>query len=720
KRFSLEGCESAIVALDTIINEAAANGGEEVVIGMAHRGRLNVLANIMGKTYAQIFNEFEGNISPDEADGDGDVKYHLGFSSQITATNGKSVYLKLAPNPSHLEAVGPVVTGFTRAKADNLYGNNYDAILPILIHGDAALAGQGVVYETIQMSKLAAYQVGGTIHVVINNQVGFTTDFTEARSSTYSTGVARVVDAPVFHVNGDDPEAVLYCCELALRYRQEFNSDVFIDIVGYRRYGHNEGDDPEFTQPEMYKNIKNHPNTRELYVQTLVQRGDLEKRLADEMEDAFRAHLQERLDEVRENKLDYTYQEVEQAWRQLKFTNRSEDFEQSPITGTTKDKVELILDKLVELPDDFQPIRKVKRLFKNLVQARASNAYDWGMGELLAYGTLLLEGHNVRMSGQDVRRGTFSHRHAVLNDAETYGKEYNRLAHLSKNQGEFRIFNSHLSEYAVLGFEYGYAMADPNDLVLWEAQFGDFCNGAQIVYDQFISAAESKWRRMNGLVCLLPHGYEGQGPEHSSARLERFLQLCAEFNMTVANVTQPANFFHLLRRQLARPFRKPLIVMTPKSLLRHPECVSPQEDFIGDTRFRELIDDPTVGPRSGAKIKRLLLCSGKIYFDLAAYKRENKRDEVAIVRLEQLYPLPAQQLNFIFKRYVKASDILWVQEEPSNMGAWQYIHAMRLNADVHLPRDLGYVSRKSSASPATGYKWVHDKEQQELVERAFT
>lgn len=721
KRFSLEGGESAIVAIDAIINQAAETNAKEIVIGMAHRGRLNVLANIMGKTYRQIFQEFEGTVLPDneEREGDGDVKYHLGFSSLVEATNGNKLHLKLAPNPSHLEAVAPVVEGFARAKADNLYDNDYDAIVPIVIHGDAAVAGQGVVFETVQMSELEAYKTGGTVHIVINNQVGFTTDWTEARTSIYSTGVARVVNAPVFHVNGDDPEAVLYVCELALQFRQEFNTDVFIDIVGYRRHGHNEGDDPEFTQPEMYKNIKQHPNTREIYVRQLVERGDIDQATADKLEENFRQLLQERLDDVRENKLKYEYQEAEQIWRQLKRTTDPADFKVSPVTATTAEQVEYILDKLGELPEDFKPLRKVNRLFKNLAKARKENKYDWAMGELLAYGTLLMAGHNVRMSGQDVRRGTFSHRHAVFNDAETHGKRYNRLSTLSDDQGEFRIYNSHLSEYAVLGFEFGYSMASPNDLVLWEAQFGDFANGAQIMFDQFLSAAESKWQRMSGLICLLPHGYTGQGPEHSSARLERFLQLCAEFNMTVANVTLPANYFHLLRRQLMRPFRKPLIVMSPKSLLRHPQCVSPQADFLDDNRFQELLDDPTISKRGNTKVKRLLLCSGKVYYDLAAYKAEHKRNDVAIVRLEQLYPLPVEQLNYIFKRYNKAEDIMWVQEEPSNMGAWQYIHSMRLSDEVHLPKDMGFVSRKSSASPASGFKFIHDQEQAGLIKRAF-
>ncbi len=718
KRFSLEGGESAIVALDGIINEAAADKVQEIIIGMAHRGRLNVLANIMGKTYEQIFNEFEGTAVPDMSFGDGDVKYHLGFSSQVDTTSGKNVHLKLAPNPSHLEAVNPVVEGFARAKADILYDSEYDAILPILIHGDAAVAGQGVVFETVQMSQLPGYYTGGTIHLVINNQIGFTTNWDEARSSVYSTGVAAVVGAPVFHVNGDDPEAVLHVCEMAVQYRQEFNTDVFIDMVCYRRHGHNEGDDPEFTQPEMYKFIKSHVNPREIYSKELIERGDLEAKLADEMEKSFWGLLQDRLDDVRENPLPYTYQEPEEQWRKLRKTADPKDFVVSPETGVDAKMVKFVLDKLTTLPEGFTPLRKVQRLFKNIDKARQANKLDWGLGELLAYGTLLMEGRNIRMSGQDVKRGTFSHRHVIMRDSKNY-ETFNRLSQLSEEQGDFRIYNSLLSEFAVLGFEFGYSLATPDDLVVWEAQFGDFANGAQTMFDQFISSSESKWQRMSGVIALLPHGYEGQGPEHSSARLERFLQLCGEFNMTVANVTMPANFFHLLRRQLAREFRKPLIVMSPKSGLRHPMAVSPVEDFHEGTRFQELLDDPTVGSRSGGKVKRLLLCSGKVYFDLQAYKQENDRNDVAVVRLEQLYPLPAKQLNDVFKKYSKATDVVWVQEEPANMGAWQYINSMRFNPAVNLPDDLNFVARKTSASPATGFKKIHDKEQASLVRRAF-
>ncbi|TXB67580.1 2-oxoglutarate dehydrogenase E1 component [Phaeodactylibacter luteus] len=717
KRFSLEGGENTIVALDGLINKGAELGVKEFLVGMAHRGRLNVLANVMGKTYAQIFNEFEGTAVPDLSFGDGDVKYHLGFSSQVETPSGNTVHLKLVPNPSHLESVNPVVEGFARAKADILYNSDYDSVLPILIHGDAALAGQGVTYETVQMSKLAGYYTGGTIHFVINNQVGFTTDFDDARSSTYSTGVANVVQAPVFHVNGDDPEAVLFATQFAIEYRQKFNNDVFIDMVCYRRHGHNEGDDPKFTQPEMYKIINNHPDPREVYNQKLIQRGDVDQKLAEEMEDSFWKLLQDRLDEVREHPLPYEYQEPEQAWRELTKTSDPKDFEESPETGVDRKLIDELISHLMNFPEGFTPLSKVNRLLKGKRKLLEDNQLDWAMGELLAYGTILAEGKDVRMSGQDVRRGTFSHRHAVVHDGKTF-EPLNRLDGISDNQGKFRIFNSLLSEFAVLGFEYGYSLASPDSLILWEAQFGDFYNGAQTIVDQYITAAESKWQRMSGLVMLLPHGYEGQGPEHSSARLERFLQACAEFNITVANVTKPANFFHLLRRQLARPFRKPLVVMSPKSLLRHPLCVSDIAEFETGNRFQEVLDDPEVGPRSGKKVKRLLLCSGKIYYDLLQKKQDDKRDDVAIVRMEQLYPLPAKQLKAVFERYPNA-EAFWVQEEPSNMGAWQYINSIFINKEIDIDVELKHIARKSSASTATGFKAVHDQQQERIVKLAF-
>ena len=711
KRFSLEGGEGAIAALDGMINHGATHGVEEVVIGMAHRGRLNVLANIMGKTYEHIFNEFEGTAVPDQSFGDGDVKYHLGYSSQVDTPGGQSVQLKLVPNPSHLESVDPVVEGFARAKADILYNSDYDKILPILIHGDAAIAGQGVVYETVQMSQLEGYYTGGTMHFVINNQVGFTTDFDDARSSTYSTGVANVVQAPVLHVNGDDPEALLFAVEFAVEYRQKFNNDVFIDMVCYRRHGHNEGDDPKFTQPEMYEIINNHSDPREIYSRELIDRGDVDKELAEKMEDEFWSLLQDRLDEVKEKPLPYEYQEPEQAWRQLKKTTEASDYDESPVTALTEDMRDHLIDHIGNMPEDLKPLSKVKRLFKGKKKLLDDNKLDWALGELMAYGSILAEGKDVRMSGQDVRRGTFSHRHALLYDNETF-QPINRLDSIAEGQGKFHIYNSLLSEFAVLGFEYGYSLATPDSLIIWEAQFGDFYNGAQTIVDQYITAAESKWQRMSGLVMLLPHGYEGQGPEHSSARLERFLQQCAEFNITVANCTTPANFFHLLRRQLARPFRKPLVHMSPKSLLRHPLCVSSPEEFSGKTRFQEVIDDPEVGPRSGKKIRRAVFCSGKIYYDLLQEKMDQGHDDVAVIRLEQLYPLPKKQLDALMKKYEKA-DKIWVQEEPSNMGPWRYLEIMYPEANFE------EITRKASASPATGFKKKHDDTQDAIVKAAF-
>jgi len=707
KRFSLEGGETTIAALDAVISAAGSDGVKEVLIGMAHRGRLNVLANIMGKTYEHIFNEFEGTAVPDMSYGDGDVKYHLGYSSQVKTLDDRTVDLKLAPNPSHLESVDPVLEGFARAKADILYDSDYDKILPILIHGDAAVAGQGVVYETVQMSKLDGYYTGGTLHYVINNQVGFTTDFEDARSSTYCTAAASLVQAPVFHINGDDPEAVIWAAELAIEYRQKFNNDVFIDMVCYRKHGHNEGDDPKFTQPQMYKSISKHKNPREIYVERLIARGDVDEALANQMEESYWADLQEKLDYVKETPLPYNYQKPEEAWRKLKKNAKISDLK-TVKTSVTKKVVDQVVDKLINLPEGFNPLSKVERLQRGARKLIDNQKIDWAFGELIAYGSILLEGKNVRMSGQDVKRGTFSHRHAVLRDSKTY-QEYNRLSKLSEGQGEYMIYNSLLSEFAVLGFEYGYSLASPDSLVIWEAQFGDFYNGAQTIVDQYISAAESKWQRMSGLVMLLPHGYAGQGPEHSSARVERFLQSCADFNMIVVNVTTPANFFHLLRRQLALPFRKPLVVMSPKSLLRHPKCVSDISELIGKHTFVEMIDDKDA---VASKVKRLILCTGKVYYDLLAKKEADNREDVALVRIEQLHPFPEAQVQKVIAKYKKA-DLRWVQEEPANMGYWDYILRYLRRSPIEL------ISRPSSASPATGYKKVHDAQQQDLIDAAF-
>ena len=709
KRFSLEGGETTIAALDAIINTSAGNDVQEVVIGMAHRGRLNVLANIMGKTYEQIFSEFEGTAKLDQTMGSGDVKYHMGYGSEVQTMNDKTVHLKLMPNPSHLEAVDPVVVGFSRAKADVMYHSEYDKILPILIHGDASIAGQGIVYEVLQMSYLRGYYTGGTVHFVINNQIGFTTDFDDARSSDYCTSLAASIQAPVFHVNGDDPEAVVKCAEIATLFRQQFHNDVFIDMVCYRRHGHNEGDDPKFTQPQMYALIEKHPNPREVYVKYLLEHGEEDAQtLAKEMEKKFWADLQERLDEVKQNPLPYRYQPPELEWKKLRRAN-VEDFDQSPVTAISQENFKKIFDALMKWPDDFKPLKKVEKIIQDKIKLfQTENKVDWATGELMAYGSLLAEGKDVRMSGQDVRRGTFSHRHAILRDEEN-NKSYNRLGRIEGATGRFRIYNSLLSEYGVLGFEYGYAMANPNALVLWEAQFGDFGNGAQTMIDQFIVAGEQKWNRMNGVTLLLPHGYEGQGPEHSSARMERFLQMCAELNMVVTNITTASNFFHALRRQIAWPFRKPLINFSPKANLRHPGSYSVLNEF-SEGGFKEVIDDAFA---DDSKVKKVLFCSGKIYFDLAEKQQKEDVKDTAIVRIEQLYPLPLKQLDALYKKYNKAT-WFWVQEEPLNMGAASF-----LKMNLH-SINFGVISRQPSASTATGYNKVHVQEQAEIIETAFS
>ncbi len=710
KRFSLEGGETTIAALDAIINIAAANAVEEVVFGMAHRGRLNVLANIMGKTYEQIFSEFEGSSTPDTTMGSGDVKYHLGFGSDVEAANGNKIHLKLSPNPSHLEAVDPVVLGFARSKADVLYNSDYDKILPVLIHGDASVAGQGVVYEVLQMSGLEGYYTGGTIHFVINNQIGFTTDFDDARTADYCTSVAAMVQAPVLHVNGDDAEAVVKASEIATLYRQLFNSDIFIDMVCYRRHGHNEGDEPKFTQPQLYALIEKHLNPREVYTQFLIQNGEADAQaMAKEMEQKFLADLQERLDEVKQNPLPYKYQPPELVWKSLRKA-LPPDFETSPITAISSEQFTLLFDGLMKWPADFKPLRKVEKLIQDKLKLFSDEKkVDWATGELMAYGSLLTGGRDVRMSGQDVKRGTFSHRHAVLYD-ENSNKEYNRLNHFIPQQSPFRIFNSLLSEYAVLGFEYGYSMANPHALVIWEAQFGDFCNGAQTIVDQFIATAETKWQRMNGVVLLLPHGYEGQGPEHSSARMERFLQMCGELNVVITNVTTAANFFHLLRRQQAWPFRKPLINFSPKANLRHPGSYSLMTEFTSGG-FKELIDDSVA--RNAESIKKVLCCSGKMYFDLEERRKKENRYDVAIIRLEQIHPLPQKQLDELYKKYSKAI-WYWVQEEPLNMGAATFLRMNVKNINFYV------ISRQPSAATATGYAKVHQQEQVQIIDTAFS
>lgn len=708
KRFSLEGGESTIPFLDAVINTSATLGVEEVMIGMAHRGRLNVLANIMGKTYEQIFSEFEGTAKPDLTMGDGDVKYHMGYSSNIVTPNSNNVHLKLAPNPSHLEAVNPVVEGFIRAKIDSEYKGDKKKALPILIHGDAAVAGQGIVYEVTQMADLKGYNTGGTIHFVINNQVGFTTDFDDARSSIYCTDVAKIIDAPVIHVNGDSAEAVVFAAKLAAEFRQKFSRDIFVDMVCYRRHGHNESDEPKFTQPELYNLISKHPNPREIYVKRLTEKGDLDAKIAKQMDAEFRQLLQDRLNMVKEKPLPYQATKFEEEWGTLR-RSTPEDFNQSPKTGISEEDIKKVADALTAIPKGFKPIKQIEAQMKQRKDMFFNTKeLNWAAAELLAYGSLLIEGKQVRITGQDCQRGTFSHRHAVLHDATT-NEPYNSLLEMKERKGMFQIYNSLLSEYAVLGFEYGYAMANPNALTIWEAQFGDFANGAQTMIDQFISSGESKWQRMNGLVMLLPHGYEGQGPEHSNARPERFLQLSAEYNIVVANITEPSNFFHLLRRQLAWDFRKPCIVMSPKSLLRHPKVISPISEFTSGS-FREILPDTTVDAK---KVKRVVLCSGKIYYDLEEAREKEKIDNVAIVRIEQIHPLPKKQMIELLANY-KGAEVIWVQEEPENMGYWNYILRLLYK---ELPMDV--IARKSSASPATGYNKVHVEEQKAIVAKAL-
>jgi 2-oxoglutarate dehydrogenase E1 component len=707
KRFSLEGAETLIPGIDAVIDAGAELGIKEFVIGMAHRGRLNVLANILNKTYEDIFTEFEGKEFEENAF-DGDVKYHLGFSGNVETRNGKKVHLSLTPNPSHLEAVDPVVQGIVRAKIDNTDGGTIDDIAPLLIHGDAAIAAQGVVYEVIQMSQLKGYSTGGTIHIVINNQIGFTTNYIDARSSTYCTDIAKVTLSPVFHVNGDDVEALVYTIQLAMEYRQKFHRDVFIDLLCYRKYGHNEGDEPRFTQPLLYKAISEHPGAREIYINKLLSQGAIEAGIAREMEKEFKTMLQQKLEIAKTKKKTKFIRQAEGNWSGLHFAEPAELFKKAK-TGVSKNVLKKIGTAISALPDNKPFFNKTKRLFSDRMQmVQDGTRIDWAMAELLAYGTLLEEGFPVRVSGQDVERGTFSHRHAVVR-IEDSEEQYFPLSNISPEQAPFYIYNSLLSEYAVVGFEYGYGLSAPNSLVIWEAQFGDFSNCAQVVIDQYISSAEDKWKRMNGLVMLLPHGYEGQGAEHSSARLERFLALCAEHNIQVANCTTPANFFHLLRRQMHRPFRKPLVVMTPKSLLRHPKCISSMDD-LSQGSFSEILDDTFSNKQ---KVKRVILCSGKVFYDLDEYRNKNNITETAIIRIEQLYPFPAAQLEEILTDYPKKAELIWLQEEPENMGAWSFILRLLRNKNIQV------VSRPESASPATGSHALHERELNLLLKKAF-
>ncbi|MBX7240773.1 MAG: 2-oxoglutarate dehydrogenase E1 component [Bacteroidia bacterium] len=715
KRFSLEGAEALIPALDAVIEKGASLGVDEFIIGMAHRGRLNVLANILHKEYDEIFGEFEGLESGGKVVIDGmmvtefagDVKYHMGYSSNIATANGKEVHLSLMPNPSHLETVSAVLEGVARAKIDRKY-KDFSKLAPILIHGDAAVAGQGIVYEVIQMSLLEGYKTGGTIHLIINNQVGFTTGYHDARSSTYCTDIAKTTLSPVFHVNGDDSEALVYAIELAVEFRQKFQRDVFIDILCYRLRGHNEGDEPSFTQPLLYKAIKGHPNPAQVYIENLKKSGEAEvAEMAKQMEKEFKSLLQSELEEATHKKSVEGMPYLKGVWDGIRRV-KPEDFMGGIVpTGVEKKKLLELVEKIHQIPEGFNANPKLRKLFDERMKMAKENRFDWALGELLAYATLLTEGFPIRLSGQDVKRGTFSHRHAAI-FAEDTEQEYIPLNHIQDEQAKFQVFNSLLSEYGVLGFEYGYSLGHPNQLVIWEAQFGDFANGAQIIMDQYISSAETKWQRMSGLVQLLPHGYEGQGPEHSSARIERYLELCASKNMQICNITTPANYFHVLRRQLHREFRIPLVVFSPKKLLRFPACVSPVEDFV-QGGFMEVIDDSFAIPE---KVTRILFCSGKIYYDLLEQQQKENRTDVAIVRLEQLYPLPINQLREVVAKYPNAS-YHWVQEEPRNMGPWSYI--LRMLSEIKIEP----ICRKPSSSPATGFPKQHIAQQQYIVNSAF-
>ena len=677
---------------------------------MAHRGRLSVLANIFKKPFKQLFKEFEGKGYVDQ-EFDGDVKYHLGYSYEVTTDSGKDVSMCLVPNPSHLETVGAVMQGISRAKINHNHQADYSKLLPVVIHGDAAISGQGLIYELVQMAQLPAYKTGGSIHIVVNNQVGFTTNYLDGRSSTYCTDVAKTTLCPVFHVNGDDVEAVVHAMKFAVAYRQEFKKDVFIDLLCYRRYGHNEGDEPRFTQPKLYKAIAKHPNPREIYNQKLMAQGIIEANIVKEMAKEFKNLLELDLDEAKREDTTSITPFMEKEWFHIRKAEAS-DFDISPNTYVPMDVLQKIAQVIFTPPKEHEFYKKALRLLKEREKMFSeSKSLDWGMAELLAYGSILNEGKEVRMTGQDVERGTFSHRHAVLRNIDSE-ERVTLLNHISEKQGKFEIYNSLLSEYGVLGFDYGYAMASPDVLSIWEAQFGDFSNGAQIIIDQYLSAAEDKWGIYNGLVLLLPHGYEGQGAEHSSARLERYLQLCGQHNMQVANPTTPANFFHLLRRQLHRDFRKPLIVMSPKSLLRHPKCLSYLDDFVVGG-FKEIIDDELVEP---SMINKLVFCSGKLYYELLQERNDRGIEDIAFIRLEQLYPFSTKQLLAIKKKYKQAKKWVWVQEEPKNMGAWSHI---KTNLDDKLDVSFNCVSRPESASPATGNSKIHKETQEKVIKDAF-
>ncbi|MTE26896.1 2-oxoglutarate dehydrogenase E1 component [Winogradskyella ouciana] len=708
KRFSLEGNESLIPAVDAIIEKAADEGVKEFVMGMAHRGRLSTLTNIFGKSAKDIFSEFDGKDYEEEIF-DGDVKYHLGWTSNRETYNNKKINLNIAPNPSHLETVGAVVQGITRAKQDKEDITDASQVLPIVVHGDAAIAGQGLVYEVVQMAKLDGYKTNGTIHIVVNNQIGFTTNYLDGRSSTYCTDVGKVTLSPVLHVNSDDAEAVVHAALFALHFRMKFKRDVFIDLLGYRKYGHNEGDEPKFTQPLLYKAIAKHKNPKDIYAAKLIAEGVVDEGYVKHIEARYKAKLEENLEDSRkEDKTEITAF-MQEEWKG--FVRVDEDEMMKTVDTTVSKKLLTDVTKVISnLPKDKKFIRKIQRLVESRQTMFDEDRLDWAMAEHLAYGSLLAEGFDVRISGQDVERGTFSHRHAVVK-VEDSEEEIILHKNISEDQGQFNIYNSLLSEYGVVGFDYGYAMASPNTLTIWEAQFGDFSNGAQIMIDQYLSSGEDKWKTSNGLVLLLPHGYEGQGAEHSSARMERYLQLCAKDNMFVADCTTPANMFHLLRRQMKANYRKPLVVFTPKSLLRHPKVVSTVDEFAKGS-FQTLIDDENV---KADKIKTLVFMTGKFYYDLLERREElNREDDVALVRIEQLFPLPSKAIENTLKKYKNADDIVWAQEEPRNMGAYSHI-LMHIDG----AKNWRVASRRPYGAPAAGSSLRSKIRHQQVIDYVF-
>jgi len=707
KRFSLEGGESLIPALDILIEIAAEKGVKEFVMGMAHRGRLSTLVNIFGKSARNIFSEFEGK-DYEEKIFDGDVKYHLGWTSNRETIKGKKINLNIAPNPSHLEAVGSIVNGIVRSKQESHFPENFEKVLPIIVHGDAAIAGQGLVYELVQMSRLDGYQTNGTIHIVVNNQIGFTTNYLDARSSTYCTDVGKVTLSPVLHVNADDVESVVHAILFALDFRMEFKKDVFIDLLGYRKYGHNEGDEPRFTQPKLYKILAQHPNPKNIYANKLINEGVIDEEYVNTLENNYKNWLEDELKDSKKVKKTKITDFMNDEWEEFSRVKQKEMM--LPVNTTyPRIKLEKITETISTLPNDKKFINKIKKLVSSRLDMFNNNKLDWSMAEHLAYGSLLEEGFNIRISGQDVERGTFSHRHSVVKVEES---EEEIILHnnISKTQGTFSIYNSLLSEYGVLGFEYGYAMSNPNTLTIWEAQFGDFSNGAQIIIDQYIFSGEDKWKTPNGIVLLLPHGYEGQGAEHSSARVERYLQLCAKDNVFVANCTTPANIYHLLRRQMKTNYRKPLIIFTPKSLLRHSRVFSSVDEFTKGG-FQVVIDDTNADPKT---IDSIVFVTGKFYYDLLEEKERLGRNNLAIVRIEQLFPLPKEVIRSIIKRYSNASDIVWAQEEPRNMGAYGF-----LLMNLKEAKDFRIASRRNYGATAAGSSMRFQKRHKEVIEYVF-